>query len=125
MRRTAHLYIELRSTCAILKRRMAFCCGPECSLGMSEYDGVHLRRCVLSAPGETPMAIMAPDIQIVKRADGRSSVAFAAYRAAAMLYDERTGERFDYSRKSGVIHTEIMAPRPGVGLRPPAALGQC
>jgi hypothetical protein len=56
------------------------------------------------------MAIMAPDIQIVKRADGRSSVAFAAYRAAALLYDERTGERFDYTRKSGVIHTEILAP---------------
>lgn len=56
------------------------------------------------------MAIMAPAIQIVKRADGRSSVAFAAYRAAAILHDERTGEWFDYTRKSGVIHTEILAP---------------
>ncbi len=56
------------------------------------------------------MAIMAPDIQIVKRSDGRSSVAFAAYRAAAILMDERTGESFDYTRKSGVIHSEIMAP---------------
>lgn len=60
--------------------------------------------------GETPMAIMAPSIQIVKRADGRSSVAFAAYRAAALLYDERTGERFDYTRKAGVLHTAILAP---------------
>ena len=56
------------------------------------------------------MAIMAPDIQIVKRADGRSSVAFAAYRAAQLLHDERTGESFDYTRKSGVVHTEILAP---------------
>lgn len=57
------------------------------------------------------MAIMAPDIQVVKRSEGRSSVAIAAYRAAALLYDERTGERFDYTRKSGVIHTEIIAPQ--------------
>ncbi len=56
------------------------------------------------------MAIMAPDIQIVKRSDGRSSVAFAAYRAAVILMDERTGESFDYTRKSGVIHSEILAP---------------
>lgn len=56
------------------------------------------------------MAIMAPHIQIVKRSDGRSSVAFAAYRAAALLHDERIDRTHDYTRKSGVIHTEILAP---------------
>jgi len=56
------------------------------------------------------MAIMAPHIQIVSRASGRSAIGFAAYRAAALLYDERTGLTHDYARKSGVIHTEILAP---------------
>lgn len=56
------------------------------------------------------MAIMAPHIQIVKRSCGRSAIGFAAYRAASLLYDERTGLTHDYTRKSGVIHTEILAP---------------
>ena len=37
-------------------------------------------------------------------------MAAAAYRAAANLYDERLGQRFDYIRKLGVQHTEILAP---------------
>ena len=35
---------------------------------------------------------------------------FTAVCPSRVLYDERTGERFDYTRKSGVIHTEILAP---------------
>ncbi|MDF3003794.1 MAG: mobilization protein [Oscillospiraceae bacterium] len=39
-----------------------------------------------------------------------TSVAAAAYRAGTRLVDERTGEAYDYTRKGGVVHTEIMLP---------------
>ncbi|MDF3005270.1 MAG: MobA/MobL family protein [Oscillospiraceae bacterium] len=46
-----------------------------------------------------------------KAASRRStSVAAAAYRAGTRLVDERTGEVYDYTRKRGVIYTEIMLP---------------
>jgi len=48
--------------------------------------------------------------QVIKRSEGKSSVASAAYRAAERLMDERTGEAHDYGRKGGVIHCEVMAP---------------
>jgi hypothetical protein len=48
--------------------------------------------------------------QIIGRRTGRSAVAAAAYRAGASLADERTGEVHDFSRRGGVLHTEIMAP---------------
>jgi hypothetical protein len=41
---------------------------------------------------------------------GKSAVAAAAYRTADMLEDERTGQRYDYSRKRGVLGAEIMLP---------------
>ncbi len=34
----------------------------------------------------------------------------AAYRSASRLYDERTGQWFDYTRKEHVIHSEILLP---------------
>ena len=48
--------------------------------------------------------------QIIKRSDGKSAVAAAAYRAAEHLRDERTGQICDYSRKHGVTHSEILTP---------------
>lgn len=48
--------------------------------------------------------------QVIGRSSGRSATAAAAYRAAEHVRDFRTGEAHDYTRKSGVIHTEIMAP---------------
>lgn len=48
--------------------------------------------------------------KIIGRSSGRSSVAAAAYRAGAQLRDERTGLDHDYTRKNGVLHSEIMAP---------------
>lgn len=48
--------------------------------------------------------------QIIKRSEGKSSVASAAYRAAERLIDERTGEAHDYGRKAGVIHAEVITP---------------
>lgn len=56
------------------------------------------------------MAIYSFRASIVKRAEGRSSVAAAAYRAGEALVDERTGVTHDYSRKHGVFHAEIRAP---------------
>ena len=37
-------------------------------------------------------------------------MAAAAYRSGEELTDERTGDRHDYSRRSGVDHAEIIAP---------------
>jgi hypothetical protein len=56
------------------------------------------------------MAVYRLEAKIVKRSAGHTSTAAAAYRAAAELHDERTGQLFDYSRKRGVLHTEILAP---------------
>ncbi|OYV24713.1 MAG: hypothetical protein B7W99_00875 [Rhodospirillales bacterium 20-58-10] len=50
------------------------------------------------------------EAKAVSRATGRSVVAAAAYRAAAKVTDERTGITHDYTRKRGVLHSEIVAP---------------
>ena len=49
--------------------------------------------------------------QVIKRSSGRSATAAAAYRAAMRLVDERTGLIHDYTRKAGVVHAEILAPK--------------
>ncbi len=51
--------------------------------------------------------------QPVKRSEGRSVVAMAAYRAGAKLQDERRGSIADYSRKRGVVHAEVLVPEDG------------
>jgi len=48
--------------------------------------------------------------QAISRGKGQSSVASAAYRSASRLVDERTGEIHDYTRKQGVIHSEVLTP---------------
>lgn len=48
--------------------------------------------------------------KVISRAKGQSSVASAAYRSACRMTDERTGELHDYTRKHGVVHSEILAP---------------
>jgi hypothetical protein len=48
--------------------------------------------------------------QAISRSDGRTAIAAAAYRAGVALADERTGLEHDYTRKSGVLHSEIIAP---------------
>lgn len=47
---------------------------------------------------------------VIKRSSGRSAVAAAAYRSGEQLLDQRYGESHDYTRKGGILHTEIMAP---------------
>ncbi len=56
------------------------------------------------------MAVYRFSASIIGRSGGRSATAAAAYRAAEKIVDERTGEIHDYSRKGGVIHSEIMVP---------------
>lgn len=56
------------------------------------------------------MALFSMRVQQIKRSNGQSPVAAAAYRAGERLHDERQGMTHDYSRKSGVVHKEIMLP---------------
>lgn len=68
------------------------------------------------------MALYRFEAKIISRDGGRSTVgasayrtgkcatASAAYRAGAEMVDERTGQRFDYSKKKGVLGAEIMLP---------------
>jgi Ti-type conjugative transfer relaxase TraA len=46
----------------------------------------------------------------IGRGQGRSVVAAAAYRAGETLVDARTGLTWDFTRKTGVLHSEIMTP---------------
>jgi len=57
------------------------------------------------------VAIYHLSAKVISRAGGRSSVAAAAYRVAGRLRDERQGVEHDYSRKGGVVHSEIIAPK--------------
>jgi Ti-type conjugative transfer relaxase TraA len=56
------------------------------------------------------MAIYHYSQKPVSRAKGQSAVAGAAYRSAEKLYDQRLGQTFDYSRRRGVEHAEIVLP---------------
>ena len=56
------------------------------------------------------MAIYHASTKPIARSAGRSAVAAAAYRAGVELVDARTGLVHDYTRKGGVLHTEILTP---------------
>jgi len=56
------------------------------------------------------MAIYHLRATMISRSQGRSSTAASAYRSAKRITDARTGLVFDYERRSGVDHTEILAP---------------
>jgi len=57
------------------------------------------------------VAIYHLSIKIISRGKGgRSSVAAAAYRTAAIINSEYNGVTHDYTRKGGVVHTEILLP---------------
>jgi hypothetical protein len=49
----------------------------------------------------------------VARSSGRSATAAAAYRAGESITDLRTGEVFDFTRKMGVLHTQMILPDGG------------
>ena len=56
------------------------------------------------------MAIYHCSIKIIKRSQGRSAVAAAAYRSGGNLTNEWDSMTHDYTRKGGVVHTEIWLP---------------
>jgi len=56
------------------------------------------------------MAIYHLSMKPVSRSQGRSSTASAAYRAGEKIEDLRTGEVWDFTRRRGVEHTEIVTP---------------
>jgi len=57
------------------------------------------------------MAIYHFSAKLIKRSDGRSSVAASAYRSASIARDERTGVIHDYTGKRDVLHSEIFLPK--------------
>ena len=59
------------------------------------------------------MAVYHFSAKTVSRSAGRSSTAAAAYRAAARIVDERTGEVHDYTRKGGVVDSIVVLPHGG------------
>lgn len=56
------------------------------------------------------MALYHFHVEQIKRSEGRTAVASAAYRAGEKLHNLWDGETHDYTRKSGVILTEIFLP---------------
>jgi hypothetical protein len=54
------------------------------------------------------MAIYHLSVKPVSRGGGRSATAASAYRAAELVYDHTTDQTFDYTRKRGVEHSEIV-----------------
>lgn len=75
--------------------------------------GALIRHCVTCALCEAKMQRMAIyhlSAKPISRATGRSATGAAAYRAGETITDERTGLVFDYGKKRGIDHSEIMAP---------------
>lgn len=56
------------------------------------------------------MAIYHCSIKIISRGKGKSAVAAAAYRAGEKMINDYDGITHDYTRKGGVVHTEILLP---------------
>lgn len=56
------------------------------------------------------MAIFQFHMQVIKRNDGKSVVAAAAYRSASKIENQYTGIMEDYTKKKWVMHSEIMLP---------------
>jgi hypothetical protein len=56
------------------------------------------------------MAIYHCSIKIISRGKGRSAVAAAAYRSGELITNEYDGITHDYTRKRGIVHTEILLP---------------
>lgn len=56
------------------------------------------------------MAIYRCNISIAKRSKGDSSVKSIAYQSAEKIKDNRLGEISDYTRKQGVVYSEIILP---------------
>mgnify|MGYP003087439527 CR=1 FL=1 len=56
------------------------------------------------------MALFHLSVTQTKRSAGQSAIASSAYRAGERLYSEYYGEYSDYTRKGGVICSDILLP---------------
>ncbi len=56
------------------------------------------------------MALYHFHVEQIKRSAGQSVIAAAAYRAGEKLFSEYYGETNDFTRKGGMLHTEILLP---------------
>ncbi len=65
---------------------------------------------ILPKGEEENTAIYHCSIKIIKRSQGRSAVAAAAYRSGQKLTNEWDGITHDYTKKCGVVHSEILLP---------------
>jgi hypothetical protein len=92
--------------CAFMPRYAGRCALPGAFLTCRSkiYDGEITKREVRR------MAIYHLSIKIISRGKGKSAVEAAAYRSGSTLVSERDNETYDYTRKSGVVHTEILLP---------------
>ena len=60
------------------------------------------------------MALFHFTVTQTKRSKGQSAIASAAYRSGEKLYSEYYGEYSDYTRKRGVICSDILLKKPSV-----------
>ena len=58
----------------------------------------------------TVIAIYHCSIKIISRGNGKSAVAAAAYRSGDKITNEWDGMIHDYTRKRGIVHSEILLP---------------
>ena len=56
------------------------------------------------------MAIYHNSTKIISRSSGRSAVGASAYRSGEKMLNEYDGIEHDYSRKKGVVYSEILLP---------------
>lgn len=56
------------------------------------------------------MAIYHCSVKVISRKNGRSAVGCSAYRSGEKLHNERDGITHDYTKKGGVVYSEIMLP---------------
>jgi ATP-dependent exoDNAse (exonuclease V) alpha subunit len=56
------------------------------------------------------VAIYHCSIKIISRGKSQSAVAAAAYRSGEKILNEYDGRTSDYTRKKGIVHTEILLP---------------
>jgi hypothetical protein len=57
------------------------------------------------------MAIYHCSVKMISRSTGRSSVGAAAYRSGEKIKNERDDVTHDYTRKGGIIYSEILLPQ--------------
>ena len=100
--RMAHLYVHTLKGISILRALGK----PQTPIPSSDFcpNGaeVKTRRCVFT------MAIFHCSIKIISRSAGKSATSASAYRAGTKVYDDELGETFDYTKKRGVVFSEVL-----------------